>query len=363
VDPSKNISAAKTLSDHTNDENMRRMKVNAQITAVTSIFEVFGNILQWTIWIFITKFAGYGSLIQSILLYFVILPYVFLMNTRQNKNRVVEDGWMNVLKNVFGTGYQHLALIGNNIKNQHRTKVKPFLPAPRKFRLMSRNVVEPCPQEMAIISGNSPSNHKNKKDIGIFTILNNKSFDDSNNENNGMLTINIPLDMQPCSSRNEDDYLVDNVRHKAANLQNKSETGDNVRHSMITDLLASVQNEDTYIDNFKWLIRFEDAVKRNNEGLGLFEERMITKGYCEKNTDQEWLHSYQRKANTKQIYLEIESSEPVIKNMKFVGDFQSRVYMRNEMIARLLKHYKDDDKYIYNDCVEMLIDMEEDFVA
>ena len=36
------------------------------------------------------------------LLYFVILPYTFLMNTRYNKNRVVEEGWKNVLRNVIG---------------------------------------------------------------------------------------------------------------------------------------------------------------------------------------------------------------------------------------------------------------------
>ena len=126
MDPSENIIAAQTLSDHTNDENMRRMTVNAQITAVTSIFEAFGNILQWTIWIFITKFFGYGSLLQSILLYFVILPYVFLMNTSQNKNRVVEAGWMNVLKNVFGTAYHHLAWIGNKKKSNLEPKFNSF---------------------------------------------------------------------------------------------------------------------------------------------------------------------------------------------------------------------------------------------
>ena len=83
---------------------MRKMRVNAQITAVTSILEIVGNIVQWAIWILITKFVGLGSLIQSILLYFVVLPYVFLMNSSHNKNRIIEDGWINVLKNATGTG-------------------------------------------------------------------------------------------------------------------------------------------------------------------------------------------------------------------------------------------------------------------
>ena len=112
VDPSKNKIAANNLSDDVNETNMRKLKLNAQVTAMTSIIEAFGNIIQWSIWIFITKFAGYGTLIQSILLYFVILPYVFLMNTSQNKERVIEIGWLNVLKNAFGNG-ERFAAIGN----------------------------------------------------------------------------------------------------------------------------------------------------------------------------------------------------------------------------------------------------------
>ena len=36
------------------------------------------------------------------LLHFVVLSYAFLMNTRYNKNRVIEYGWFNVIKNIFG---------------------------------------------------------------------------------------------------------------------------------------------------------------------------------------------------------------------------------------------------------------------
>ena len=36
------------------------------------------------------------------LLHFVVLSYAFLMNTRYNKNRIIEYGWLNVIKNIFG---------------------------------------------------------------------------------------------------------------------------------------------------------------------------------------------------------------------------------------------------------------------
>ena len=103
IDPASNVIAAECLSKSQNRDNMKKMRVNAQITAVTSTLEIVGNVVQWDIWILITKFVGLGTLIQSILLYFVVLPYVFLMNTSHNKNRIIEDGWINVLKNAIGT--------------------------------------------------------------------------------------------------------------------------------------------------------------------------------------------------------------------------------------------------------------------
>ena len=82
-------------------ENMEKMKVNAQVTAVTTILESVGCLVIFITWAFITKFSGYTTLIQSILLYFVLLPYAFLMNTSQNKARIIEHGWTNVIRNIF----------------------------------------------------------------------------------------------------------------------------------------------------------------------------------------------------------------------------------------------------------------------
>ena len=36
------------------------------------------------------------------MLYMVVLPYAFLMNTDFNKNRIVQHGWINILKNIIG---------------------------------------------------------------------------------------------------------------------------------------------------------------------------------------------------------------------------------------------------------------------
>ena len=94
------------------------------------------------------------------------------MNTNQNKSRIIEDGWMNVLTNVFGTGHRHLVVIGQQMQNKRQSIVEPFLPAPRdKSPMMSKYVVKPCSRKVPVLSDNLTSTRKKANDIEIFTIF------------------------------------------------------------------------------------------------------------------------------------------------------------------------------------------------
>ena len=55
----------------------------------------------------ILGFGGFAEKMIFMLLHFVVLPYAFLMNTRYNKKRIIEEGWVNVFKNM---------VISNNCK-------------------------------------------------------------------------------------------------------------------------------------------------------------------------------------------------------------------------------------------------------
>ena len=66
-----------------------------------TILEASYNLLYVIVFGFISKGSSFGTLIQALGLYCVLLPYTFLMNTTHNKNRIVEIGWGNVLKNMF----------------------------------------------------------------------------------------------------------------------------------------------------------------------------------------------------------------------------------------------------------------------
>ena len=80
--------------------NMKRYKVNSQVTALICILEMVGAI-TFSIH---RSFTGptIDTLLHSQFTYFILMPYVFLMNTSHNKNRIVEHGWKNVLRNMIG---------------------------------------------------------------------------------------------------------------------------------------------------------------------------------------------------------------------------------------------------------------------
>ena len=80
---------------------MRRLQINAQISATTSILEFSGSVF-WIIIASYYKGTNYVGLISAITIYDILLPYALLANTSHNKNRIIELGWQNVIKNVLG---------------------------------------------------------------------------------------------------------------------------------------------------------------------------------------------------------------------------------------------------------------------
>ena len=99
--PQNNNVPAKALSKSANDLNRKKLKVNSQITAMIAMLELSCNISYTIILTLISKKTTFSTLITVMSTYLVILPYSFLMNTSHNKNRIVDAGWKNILKNIF----------------------------------------------------------------------------------------------------------------------------------------------------------------------------------------------------------------------------------------------------------------------
>ena len=80
--------------------NAKKVWVNAQVTGTIAFIEMILTIL-YVIMIALYRSTHFANLLIVMVLYDVILPYSFLMNTSHNKNRIVELGWKNVLKNII----------------------------------------------------------------------------------------------------------------------------------------------------------------------------------------------------------------------------------------------------------------------
>ena len=90
------------LSETVQNINIRKTEVSAHVTFVIWILECFANLCIVIIWKFIFGVTGAGTLITSMVLHYLILPYTYLMNTSDNRNLVAVDGWKNVIRNSLG---------------------------------------------------------------------------------------------------------------------------------------------------------------------------------------------------------------------------------------------------------------------
>ena len=196
---------------------MKTMKVNAEVTAVITCLETIGNLVCIFLFVFL-DLSGYADLFVSLSLYLLLLPYTFLMNTRNNKNRVIDDGWINVLKNTLQISSKIVMPRGNQIenipqqKNQHpplnktvssdTTMVKE---SDKKDCIQKRHTFASFSWMSTLKSSPKTENHKPSSSgirddnhaIRIYTIFENQQFGSKSNEN----TINVPADEHPCSSK------------------------------------------------------------------------------------------------------------------------------------------------------------------
>ena len=104
ISPSANRVASELLSNEANMINSKKLLVSAQITAMISLLESISNIASAIILFLIIR-STFFTMLLSMIVYLVILPNAFLMNTSDNKHRVVEVGWKNIFLNVIHSEY------------------------------------------------------------------------------------------------------------------------------------------------------------------------------------------------------------------------------------------------------------------
>ena len=299
ISPAKNEGVAESHSKEVQTESMKKLIVNSQLTAFTTICEFIGHFVIFLL-AFVTKSSEISSDITQIvfiMLHFNFLPYVFLMNTRENKSRVVQQGWVNLTRKLMCCANISLSCVRNN-------NVVPFQHAEYNVK-----------NEICIIS----QNQKPKSSTQCTSAQ-----------------INIPtLECNPTSSKGTSRTLHYHRQISLSSITSlvssdlQAQFVENTREMLLSDLLSNINDEQTYIRYFIQLSELESG------------------------------HYNEDKASD----LEMGNQEVVLNiwhKMLCKGSLQTRVVLREEMLQKLEVNQYNNDKY--KELLETYLRMEENFL-
>ena len=234
---------------------MRTVKVNAQVTAMISFSEIVGFLLISIICIS-TQSATIGAILFP-LLQNIILPYAFLMNTRENKHRIVEQGWANVLQNTLNKEYLCLRFNNSNKVKQINNK---------------RNEKEP---DIFVVSKNVQNTSH---------IVKSPHFQ---NVTSTECSVNVVMYDKPSTS-NDINEIINKDTNSVKVLGSTSNSSEEIfkgetvnltyRKELLNNLLESTDEESVYLSLFTSLIYFEqdhNMDKTDVEDFIMIHQEMI----------------------------------------------------------------------------------------
>ena len=336
----------RSVNHNTNDLNMKRLKVNAQVTAFSCILELVGNV-TFVIHILITGGPSFSSFVIGQIQYMIALPYAFLMNTSHNKNRIVEYGWMNVLRNVCGRF--EWTETDRNADSEPVAKIRK----------------RGCKKSMNI------DNFKNDL-VSVSTIL--TKSQQVENEDSSFLTLHTPVydDSTP--------EQIGKIRKKqtksksvviSPNELRKANSNQLVVQNILYFMTENIKNEELYIKFFKKLLDFED-IHRDQRSFSQYEAQdeviNCNNGITKFNSGKGILKKPKQKSfllkqvndDSKAVPQHDKANPNISPSANICQNAESRSILRMKIVKQLsFLHHQDD---LYKTLLENLIDLEERFL-
>ena len=321
------------------ETNTKKVWVNAQVTGTIAFIEMILTVL------YVVMIAYYGSshfttLLILMVLYDVILPYAFLMNTSHNKNRIIELGWKNVLKNIIlRSGSNSVADITKG------TDKKTY----REFEKESKN--------------------KETNILKVSTIL----ASSNSNLGNNFVADSTMTQSKPSSSKGVDTLEPDFVLLSVKSLPRQSRN-DETLLKLVLDLKYFEKDENTYLKCIQRLAKFQESIK-----AGKTYSREISKDdlipRCYKGAKNKCRKSKGKRVRSPKnvppgnneshnlFSKDTKEENHIVSNQtpSLTGDRK----VRNSKRKRIIDQINDstgNEKLCY-DLIEKLIDLEESFIS
>ena len=322
---------------------MKKLFVNAQVTATISLIEMGTNVLHTTLLKYY-RGTNFYNLLQSMIVYDIVLPYAFLMNTSHNKKRIVESGWKNVFKNIVGQ--RGNAVEGQNeFSNDISSKQNVVFKESIKTELTGSNEI-----------------HTTDTTIG----------NPSTNALDHSFTVIPRIHETPPTSKHHDIKRRDFDKLSINTLLEQGSYQDVVRRQVF-DMRHFENDENLYLRYFRRLVSFQDQRKKGIvlSCLDLDNEFVPTYRKCKKSKNS---HRNTRKPGVDIAMNRFDvQTDNMVYNSKFTGDndinhtkvsFKGNVNERNLKREKLLVEIDDaaDNEQDCDILIERLIQVEENFV-
>ena len=354
--------------------NLRKAKVNSQVTFAIYILETVGQLSVFVLWIIIgQKEVG---ITLAVILYYVVLPYTFLMNTSHNKNLLIDEGWMNTIRNVLGPLTETI-LIG----------LQALLRYANILRLSILNKRNRTKQEGTVNDEQGKQNAKDAKDPLHPTQNESRSCGDQGSyiymithfEESNLVQeqlAHIPEE-EPCTYSA---VLMFNGEQKGAKVAEDNHSGEddnsdddrNICHrnyrlffaeKILSLITINIDNEDAYLHYINQLVQLEDANNDKNFVLPEFQITHFTttpapkqgniKSSCQQAKKLQNTASYGKTKILEEQKIEWES--------KLRGSFSERLNKRKTALKNCHEYCNDDDSF--DMFLKKLFDFEESLVS
>ena len=280
----------------------------------------------------------------SMILYDIILPHVFLMNTSENKNRIVELGWKNVLKNIVG-------ICNNTVGNSENT-------ATETNGVRDSNIEKEA-KEQSRRRSNTPRDKIVSTPSHFLPVKNPIAS----------AIPNVSLNGEYSGYKKDDLERPSNSTLNANALDERAHTH-NISQTLISEMMQSGKDEKRYMIYFKKFAAFQESRKRGKIISDIeLEDQFLpdieqSKKYTRKNSRVKGAHNKSTVLQIAVLEVNTLNEEETFKSndLKLKGELNNRVSLRTEILREISSVLFAKQNEQYDNLIENLIDLEESFV-
>ena len=364
VEPSPNNRAANSLAKDIQIRNVRKVKVNANITCIMWIMEWLGNLsllLTWSLrhgHVYSNVFDG--TMITTIFYfwYYVLIPNLYLMNTGHNKDLIIDEGFVSTIRNGLRIPldmniYQFLPhwvmCRGNedpvcNVTAQQQTlNDKNLKPSSKQQKQLTPTFNTELDTISKWVSNEVAS--KNRGNVSPTDISRNPSTSNINSESSERHP-NVPF-IDPKRSSESDEEKDNLCSQKNLHLQ--------LLKDMLSIMEENIENEENYLFYFVQLADYMNRSRKDESSAMNFEVVKISKPL--QLSDASGSSRKGKRKNKTYNMSQYLSVQNLTLFEILVGNVSDRIRSRRLLLGKH-KDEKSYDRYLTE-----LFELEESFIA